>query len=80
MIEKRSWKEVGVELERKVTQIKLKTIPILKTLDLSFFVRLAFFGVVIYSFGSMAQRSSDVMMAVKEDARNSPNKFSKTLG
>jgi hypothetical protein len=40
--------EIKVELSRRVTQIKLKTIPFLKTLDLSFFLRLAFFGGIVY--------------------------------
>jgi hypothetical protein len=69
-----------VELQRKFTQFKLKVVPVLKTFDAGFFVRLALFTGVVYMFGSMAARSSDVMIAVKEDKSNSPNKFSKTLG
>lgn len=79
-IEKRSTEEIKVELQRKMTQFKLRAIPILKTLDLGFFIRLAFFGGIIYAFGNMAMRSNDVLMTVKEDPSNSPNKFSKTFG
>lgn len=40
-------------MKRKVTQFKLRVIPFLKTLDLSFFMRLAFFGSLLYGVSRM---------------------------
>ncbi len=62
-MEKRDWKEVKVELSRRVTMIKLKTIPFLKTLDLSFFIRLVFFVGVVYMIEQMV-KGEDVMVPV----------------
>jgi len=44
----KSWKQSRVELHRLVTRTKLQIIPFLRTLDASFFVRLAFFCTLVY--------------------------------
>ncbi len=60
--------------------MKIKAIPILQSLDLSFFLRLTFFAGIVYFFAFMMTESKEHMVAVKEEARNAPNKFSKTFG
>ena len=69
-----------MELSRKVTQVKLKVVPFLKTLDLSFFMRLAFFSGIVYMLGKMMSGSHDFKVPIEEEGSNSPNKFSKTFG
>lgn len=69
-----------MELQRNLTHFKLKAIPILNSLDSSFFLRLAFFGTVVYGFGFMMSESREHMVAVPEEAANAPNRFSKTFG
>jgi hypothetical protein len=48
---KKTNEEIKIEISRRITQIKLKTIPFLKTLDLSFFLRVALFGGIVYILG-----------------------------
>lgn len=72
--------EVKVELRRKWTQVKLKSIPFLKSLDASFFVRVAIFASVLYGIGLMLKQSKEFMVAVKEEGSSTPNKYSKTFG
>lgn len=72
--------EIKVELSRRITQIKLKTIPFLKTLDLGFFIRVAIFGGIVYFLGFGMANSKDLKVSVKEEGSNSPNKYSKTFG
>lgn len=69
-----------VELSRRLTYIKLKTLPFLQTLDLSFFVRLFLFFGTIYFASSMLNHSKDHLVMVKEEGKHSANKFSKTFG
>ena len=69
-----------MELSRKVTQVKLKVIPFLKTLDLNFFVRLIFFSGIVYICGKTMSGSQDFKVPIEEEGSNSPNKFSKTFG
>ena len=69
-----------MELSRKVTQVKLKVIPFLKTLDLNFLVRLVFFSGVVYICAKTMGGSQDFKVPIEDEGSNSPNKFSKTFG
>jgi hypothetical protein len=62
------------------TQFKLKALPFISTLDMSFFLRLAFFiGVTAVCVHLTNFLKSD-MVSLQGEEVNSPNKYSKTFG
>lgn len=48
-----------VELSRKITTAKLRMIPFLKTLDASFFMRVAFFSGILWFFTQRTKTLND---------------------
>ena len=73
-------KQIKVELYRKITLFKLQMLPFIRTLDFSFFVRLALFGGVLYVFGNRFKTLNEERVVCKQEGPDSPTRFSKTFG
>ena len=73
-------KQIKVELYRKITLFKLQMLPFIRTLDFSFFARLALFGGVLDVFGNRFKPLNEERVVFKQEGPDSPTRFSKTFG
>lgn len=71
-----------MQKERYKTFLKLRIVPFLKTLDLSFFARLAFFAGILYYCHLRMKDLPQHLHAVEEsqDDEQISHRFSKTFG
>lgn len=63
-----------------MTRYKLSVMPFLKTLDFSFFIRVALFGGILALFSIRLGKTSEERVVCKQEGPESPTRFSKTFG
>ena len=81
MFEKRDPLEARMELKHGWNQIKLRTIPFLKSLlCFDFFARVVIFFGLTYFVSVQVRGMSDEKKTLQQGALGSPNRYSKTFG
>ncbi len=79
-MERKDWKQIKIELSRKMTRVKLQLLPFLRSLDMTFFMRLFFFGGVLFLFSNRLKTLESEKVTCKQEGLDSPTRYSKTFG